>query len=85
LHSKNGERKRKEADVGKDPHFWKKTVLHNTKKLADTNISVDADFGPETRKLKILIPYLKDGRRRRHTTFTKRDKMVVNGKLSIIC
>jgi hypothetical protein len=34
----------------------KEAVLHNTNKLAHKNISVDAYFGPETRKIKKRIP-----------------------------
>jgi hypothetical protein len=79
LHCKNGEGKRKEAAVGKVPHFWKETVLHNTKELADTDISVGADFGPETRKIKETYSLPERCQKERTYDFAKKDNMV-NGK-----
>lgn len=57
------------------------TVLQNTKKLADTNINVEDDLRPETRKIRmILILWLKDAQRKGTLGFYENGQVVVNGK-----
>jgi len=43
------------------------TVFQNTKKMEDTNINVEEDLSPETRKIRMtLMLWLKDAQRKGH-------------------
>jgi hypothetical protein len=62
--------------------FKKLEVWRNKKNLAGTKSRVDEDLSMEDRKMRELIPYLKDAKKWGHKAFLKKHALMVNGRTS---
>jgi hypothetical protein len=60
--------------------FKKLEVWRNKRNLTGTKIRVDEDLSMEGRKMRELIPYLKDAKKWGHKAFLRKHALMVNGR-----